>query len=297
LHLDAERGKPAVAVIVASGTIYDGKQRAGNIGGDTLAAQLREAAREDDIKALVLRIDSPGGSGFASEIVRGALLEFRASGKPIVASMSSVAASGGYWIAAPADEIWASETTLTGSIGVLSAFPSFVRGLAEIGITSDGVGTTALAGGPDPTRALDPKWRSVLGQLNSNAYDRFLDVVAEGRALDRAKVAEVAEGRVWTGEQAVSNGLVDKLGNLEQAITAAAQLAKLDDYSTRWLEPPADWRARLMAAFAGAPDALMAQVLGVEAAETLRRGLVLETLLGASDPRTPWALCTACGVY
>jgi protease-4 len=296
-RLDGERGKPAVAVLVASGTILDGRQPAGNIGGDSLSAQVREAARDDDVKALVLRIDSPGGSGFASEVIRGALLEFRASGKPLIASMGSVAASGGYWIAAPANQIWASETTLTGSIGVLSAFPSFARAMTEIGVTTDGVGTNPLAGGPDPLRGLDPRWASVLGQLNANAYQRFLGVVSEGRSLSVDKVEALAEGRVWTGAQAAQNGLVDELGSLERAIAAAAKLANLDTYATRWIEPPGDWRTRLLAAFSRAPDTLLAGVLGAPVADALRRAEGLQALLGAADPRTPWALCTACAAF
>ncbi len=191
--------KPAVALIVASGTILDGEQPPGSIGGDTLAEQVRDAADDEDIKALVLRIDSPGGSGFASEVVREALLEFRKKGKPLVASMGSVAASGGYWIASPADEIWAAPTTITGSIGVLSAFPSFSRGLGEIGITTDGFGTTAIAGGLDPSRPLSPQWEQILRLSNENAYQRFLSIVSEGREMPVEKVAGIAEGRVWTG--------------------------------------------------------------------------------------------------
>ena len=294
LHTDGERDKPAVAVLVASGTILDGRQPAGSIGGDSLAEQVREAARDDDVKALVLRIDSPGGSGFASEVIRGALLEFRATGKPLVASMGSTGASGGYWIAAPANEIWASETTLTGSIGVLSVFPDFSRTLKQIGITTDGVATNPLAGGPDPSRPLDPRWASVLGQLNTHAYQQFVGVVAEGRSLTPERVHEIAEGRVWTGAQAAANGLVDKLGNLDAAVASAAKLAGLEDYTTRWLEPPGDWRARLLATFTLAPEVLLQGSVLSPVLEATRRARDLQAVLAGADPRTPWALCTAC---
>ena len=237
--------------------ILDGERPAGNVGGDTLARLILQAADDEDVAALVLRIDSPGGSGFASEIIREALLAFRDSGKPLVASMGSVAASGGYWIAAPADEIWASPTTITGSIGVLSAFPSFSRGLAELGVSNDGVATTRTAGGLDPTRPLSPAMTKVLELANHDAYRRFIGVVAEGRNMAPERVAEVAEGRAWSGAQAAQNGLVDHLGDLDGAIAAAARLATLEDYRTRWIEEPRSWagalleRLSLVAAIAG----------------------------------------------
>ena len=285
--------KPAVGVIVASGTILDGEQPPGSIGGDTLAQLVREAADDDDIKALVLRIDSPGGSGFASEVVREALLEFREKGKPLVASMGSVAASGGYWIAAPADEIWASPTTITGSIGVLSAFPSFARGLGEIGITTDGLGTTAIAGGLDPSRPLSPEWEQILRLSNDNAYRRFLSIVSEGRKMPVDAVAAIAGGRVWTGARALQNGLVDKLGSLDEAVASAASLAKLEDYDTRPLDPPADWRQELVRALNGGQAAMFRHVgesLGLVRADAQP----LLRLLQEANPMAPYALCAAC---
>ncbi len=295
-ELDGERGEAVVGVIVASGMILDGKQPAGNVGGDSLAALVREAARDDSVKALVLRIDSPGGSGFASEIIREALLEFRATGKPLVASMGSVAASGGYWIAAPADEIWASATTLTGSIGVLSAFPSIARGLNELGINNDGLGTTSIAGGMDLSRPLSPQLEAVLRMANEHTYRRFVDIVADGRKMSPEKVEEVAQGRAWTGTQAQANGLVDQLGNLEQALAAAARLAKLDSYDTRYIEEPASWSSQLLARLSLSPDTLLGKALS--GAHLLYLPPEPLTLLGRlQDPRSQYAICTVCAVF
>ncbi len=295
-ELDGERGEAVVGVIVASGMILDGKQPAGNVGGDSLAALVREAARDDSVKALVLRIDSPGGSGFASEIIREALLEFRATGKPLVASMGSVAASGGYWIAAPADEIWASATTLTGSIGVLSAFPSIARGLNELGINNDGLGTTSIAGGMDLSRPLSPQLEAVLRMANEHTYRRFVDIVADGRKMSPEKVEEVAQGRAWTGTQARANGLVDQLGNLEQALAAAARLAKLDSYDTRYIEEPASWSSQLLARLSLSPDTLLGKALS--GAHMLYLPPEPLTLLGRlQDPRSQYAICTVCAVF
>jgi len=297
-HFDLveDKGKPAVGVLVAKGMILDGDQPAGNVGGDTLARLILKAAEDEDIAALVLRIDSPGGSGFASEVIREALLKFRASGKPLVASMGSVAASGGYWIAAPADEIWASPTTITGSIGVLSAFPSFARGLAELGINSDGVATTRTAGALDPTRPLSPQMHRVLELSNAAAYRRFIEVVAEGRNMSSEAVAAIAEGRVWTGTQAAGNGLVDHLGGLEEAVAAAARLATLESYRTQWIEQPRSWANDLLASLSLSQESLLATLLGralggAPAQEPLR-------LIGSlRNPHTQYALCTVCAVY
>lgn len=294
-ELESDSGRPAVGVLVASGVILDGEQPPGNVGGDTLAAAIREAAKDEALRALVLRIDSPGGSGFASEVIRESLLEFRESGKPLIASMGSVAASGGYWIAAPADEIWAAATTVTGSIGVLSAFPSFSRALEAMGVNNDGLGTTALAGGLDPSRPLLPQWERILRLVNEHAYRQFLGVVAEGRDMEIAQVAAVAEGRVWTGDQALKIGLVDHIGGLDEAVAAAAKRAGIENYRTRFLEPPADWRTRLLRTLALGPGSLSAwlrEAAGLPAWSELPAPLAL--LAHAPDPRGQYALCLAC---
>ncbi len=223
---------PNIVVITAAGTIVDGEAPTGRAaGGDTIADQLKKAREDDKIKAVVLRIDSPGGSAFASDIIRDEILAIKAAGKPVVASMGSLAASGGYWIAAAADEIWASPTTITGSIGIFGFFNTFENTAAEIGVFVDGVGTTSLSPilatgiGPLPQSAAD-----ILQQSTENGYDRFLTIVGEGRGLEKSYVDSVGQGRVWIGEKALELRLVDKLGTYDDAIVAAAALAKLDKY-------------------------------------------------------------------
>lgn len=223
---------PNVVVITAAGTIIDGEAPTGRAaGGDTIAAQLRKAREDDKIKAVVLRVDSPGGSAFASDIIRDEVLAIKAAGKPVVASMGSLAASGGYWISAAADEIWAAPTTITGSIGIFGYFNTFENTAAEIGVYVDGVGTTDLAPilatgiGPLPASAAD-----IIQQSTENGYDRFLTIVGEGRGLDKEYVDSVGQGRVWIGEKAIELKLVDKLGTYDEAIEAAAKLAGLEKY-------------------------------------------------------------------
>ncbi|WP_428408764.1 signal peptide peptidase SppA [Hyphococcus sp.] len=228
----ADGSDPNVVVITAAGTIIDGEAPTGRAaGGDTIAAQLRKAREDDKIKAVVLRVDSPGGSAFASDIIRDEILAIKAAGKPVVASMGSLAASGGYWISAAADEIWASPTTITGSIGIFGYFNTFENTAAEIGVYVDGVGTTDLAPilatgiGPLPASAAD-----IIQQSTENGYDRFLTIVGEGRNLDKTYVDSVGQGRVWIGEKALELKLVDKLGTYDDAIAAAASLAGLEKY-------------------------------------------------------------------
>ncbi|MEO1251666.1 MAG: signal peptide peptidase SppA [Pseudomonadota bacterium] len=223
---------PNVAVITASGAIVDGEAPLGeNAGGDTIAALLRKARDDENVKAVVLRVDSPGGSAFASEIIREEILAIKEAGKPVVASMGSLAASGGYWISAPADEIWASTTTLTGSIGIFGYFNTFENTAAEIGVFTDGVGTTELSPilatgiGPLPSNASD-----IIQQSVENGYDRFLSVVGEGRDLEKAYVDSIGQGRVWIGGKARELKLVDSIGGLDEATAAAARLANLEKY-------------------------------------------------------------------
>lgn len=227
-----------VGVIVASGMIVDGDQPPGVVGGDSLARLIARARDDKHIRSLVLRVDSGGGSAFASEIIRNELLKFKQSGKPVLVSMGSIAASGGYWIAADADEIWATPGTLTGSIGIFGAFPTVQRSLAEIGVHTDGVGTTDVAGALRIDRPLNPIVGRALQSGVEHGYRQFLTIVAEGRNMLVEQVASLAEGRVWSAQDAVQLGLVDRLGSLDDVIEAAAQLASLDDYSVEWVEPP-----------------------------------------------------------
>lgn len=223
-----------IAVLVAQGAIVDGEQPAGTVGGDTLARQIRHARDNAAVKAVVLRIDSPGGSAFASEQIRRELELTRQAGKPVIASMSSVAASGGYWIAAGADEVWAAPTTLTGSIGIFALFPEVSQPLKRLGVTVDGVATGPLAGVPDPRRPLDPQAAQAMQLGIEHGYRRFLDTVAKARRMPTGEVDAVARGRVWTGETALELGLVDHLGGLDAAIAAAARRAGVEHYSALW---------------------------------------------------------------
>ena len=225
-----------IAVIVASGSILDGTQPPGSIGGDSTAATIRRAIEEDDVKALVLRVDSGGGSAFASEIIQRELQVFRESGRPVVVSMSSVAASGGYWISMGADEIWASPTTITGSIGVGATIPTFSRSLDRIGVHVDGVGTTRLSGQDNLMRALGDDFAAMVQHSIERVYADFIGNIAEYRDKSVEDVDTVARGRVWIASDAQEFGLVDELGNLEDAIASAAALADLpeDEYGVRY---------------------------------------------------------------
>ncbi len=228
-----------IGVIIAEGNILPGKQPPGLIGGDSLAELIRKARENEQIKGLVVRINSGGGSAFASEIIRQELLELQKKGKPVVVSMGAVAASGGYWIAADADEIWASEATLTGSIGIFGAIPTFEKTLASVGIHSDGTGTTPLAAGLDITQPLPEPLKGAIQQAVTHNYDQFLEIVANGREIEKSRVGELAEGRVYDGKTALSLGLVDKLGTLDEAVQAAAELAGVTDFNAEYIRPPA----------------------------------------------------------
>ena len=226
---EALSSKPVdkVAVIVASGEIVPGEQSPGTIGSDTLAQQLRDARFDDDVKAVVLRIDSPGGSTFASEVIRREIDELKAAKKPVVASMSSLAASGGYYIAMDADRIVASPATLTGSIGIFAMFPTFHRSLERIGVHTDGVGTTALSGEFRADRPMNDATKDMLQQSIDYEYQRFIGHVAKSRKQEVAAIHAIAQGRVWSGTDARRLGLVDQLGGYQDAINLAAKLAKL----------------------------------------------------------------------
>jgi protease-4 len=239
----SRKGKKKVGVIVASGEILDGEQPPGTIGDDSLVDLIRQAREDDDIAAVVLRVDSPGGSMMASEVIRRELNALKAAGKPLIASMSSTAASGGYYIAMDADEIWASPATLTGSIGVFAVFPTIERTLQKIGITVDGIGTTPLAGALRIDRTLTDHERELLQLSVEHAYRTFTSHVANARRQTPETVDSIAQGRVWSGRDAQRIGLVDRLGTYEQAIAAAAKRAKLGtEFDVEVIEPPFGWR-------------------------------------------------------
>ena len=252
--------KRAVGVVVASGEILDGAQPSGTVGGTSTAALLRQAREDDDIKAVVLRIDSPGGSVFASEQIYREVQALRAAGKPVVASMGDVAASGGYYIAAPADEIYASANTITGSVGVFATIPTFDRTLAKLGVQVDGVGTTALSGVLRLDRPLKPETEQLLQASVDHTYAQFVQRVAAGRHLTAAAVNDIAQGRVWAGADALRQGLVDHLGGYRDAIRAAATRARLPKgYEVRLIEPELSMTEQLLLNMRGA----LARVAGL----------------------------------
>jgi len=263
-----QKGGEAVAVVVAKGDILDGKQPAGTIGGDSTAALIRRARQDEKAKAIVLRVDSPGGSAFASEVIRRELVLAREAGKKVVVSMGSLAASGGYWISSASDEIWASPSTITGSIGIFGLFPTVEKPLAKyLGIRVDGVGTSKLSGALRLDRPLSPELARILQAGISRGYEEFLARVAEARKLTRDEVDKVARGRVWSGADAKERKLVDKLGGLPEAIASAAELAKLEKgYRTWWVQEELPWKQRLLRDLASG-RARVARAFGLEATE------------------------------
>ena len=241
-----------VGIIVAAGTISDGDEPQGSIGGRSTSELIRHAREDDAIKALVLRVDSGGGSAFGSELIRRELELTRKAGKPVVISMSDVAASGGYWITTSADKVIADPATITGSIGVFGIIPTIDRTLDKLGVHTGGTATAWAAGAGDIRRPIDPRLASVVQSSVGYVYNEFLGRVAQARQITREQVGEIAQGRVWTGRQAHDRGLVDELGGLPAAVRAAASLAKLGaDYRTSYLESePKGWY-RLLASLPG----------------------------------------------
>ncbi|MEH8017733.1 signal peptide peptidase SppA [Rheinheimera muenzenbergensis] len=225
-----------VALIVARGVIVDGSAKAGAIGGDSTAALLRKARHDDKVKAVVMRVDSPGGSAYASEVIAQEIRLLREAGKPVIASMGSVAASGGYWISAPTNEIWAEPTTITGSIGIFGLLHTAENVMPTLGLNVDGVGTSELAGlsgGLPLFKGLQPAAKDLFQLLIERGYREFLSMVGENRNMSTADVDKVAQGRVWTGAKALELGLVDKLGSLDDAVKAAADKAGLNNYDVK----------------------------------------------------------------
>jgi len=298
LQTDPDASK--IGVIVARGTILAGPQPAGKIGADTQSDLIRRARLDDNVAAVVLRIDSPGGSALASEIIRNEIELTRQAGKPVIASMSSIAASGGYWISSAADEIWASPTTITGSIGIYGAFVTLERSLDSLGIHSDGVGTTQLADAFDPARPLNPKVADAMQLVIENNYRRFINLVAEGRSLDSGEVEKVAQGRIWAGQTAKELGLVDQFGHLQDAVQSAAELASLEAYDVIYIEPEPTAREKLIRrmnrlfsnVFSGALERPVHPVVQVYG----DFGRDLEQILELNDPRGIYAYCLMCEI-
>ncbi len=233
---ELELGKPAIAVVVAEGDIVDGDQPPGLVGGDSTARLIRKAREDDDVKAIVLRVDSPGGGVFPSEVIRREVELTKKAGKPVVASMGDVAASGGYWISMNADEIVASESTITGSIGIYGLWFNVPQAMGKLGLRTDGVGTSWLSGAINPTREYDPRLGTVIQSVIDRGYAEFVGKVATARGKSAEEVDTVARGRVWSGEQARERGLVDTLGTFADAVASAAERAGVDDYQVRYVE-------------------------------------------------------------
>ncbi|AQQ01420.1 signal peptide peptidase SppA [Pseudoalteromonas aliena] len=295
-----------VAIVVARGTIVDGERRAGEIGGDSTAALLRKARLDDKVKAVVLRIDSGGGSMFASEVIRAEVLALKAAGKPVIASMSSVAASGGYWIASAANEIWAAPSTITGSIGVFGTFMTFEKTLSKIGVYSDGVATTEMAGF-SITRPLNEKMGQVIQMSVEEAYGRFLNVVADARNMTPEQVDKIAQGRVWIASQALELGLIDKLGDKQDAIDAAAALAKLNHFEVKTIKQDLSPQQQMMQDVFG--NASVKSMLGLQTQNTSvlatqanlqsvisQLSSEVENLKDYNDPQGVYARCLVCTI-
>jgi protease-4 len=290
-----------VAVIVAKGTILTGNQKPGTIGGTSTAALLRQARDNDNVKAVVLRVDSPGGSAYASEIIRQEVELLKAAGKPVVASMGTYAASGGYWISAPADKIYASPTTITGSIGIFGFFMTFENTLSKLGIYTDGVGTTDIAGF-GITRELTPGMANII-QLNiERGYRDFVELVANNRNMTTAQVDAIAQGRVWSGSKALELGLVDALGDLDNAIEAAAQLANLENYDRLLIEKEKSPRTLFLQSLLGQASMFFGQPTDSYYSENTLTSLIstlsleLKQLAQLNDPQGIYSFCLACDV-
>jgi protease-4 len=289
-----------IAVVVGTGEILPGEHPPGTIGSDTMAAQLRDARLDDAVKAVVLRIDSPGGSTFASDVIYREVLELRKVGKPVVASMSSLAASGGYYIAMAADQIYAHPSTLTGSIGIFAMLPTFQRSLEKLGVRTDGVGTTTLAGDFRLDRELGPAARGIMQLSVEHGYRDFIGKVAAARSMTVEQVAAIAQGRVWSGADARRLGLVDKLGGYDDAIEEAARLADLgDDFSVEVYDDGIGigemlgLRIQVLAARTFAPLLPRAWLPSLPAAfEPLLSHV--QRIQRLKDPRNTYAFCLAC---
>lgn len=306
-YLKARRLRPerpgtgdAVGVIVASGEILDGEQPPGTIGGDSTAELIRQARHDDDIKAIVLRVDSPGGSAFASEVIRRELVLARKEGKPVVVSMGTLAASGGYWISTASDEIWASPNTITGSIGIFGMFPTIEKPLEKyLGVRVDGVGTNWLAGALSPARPLDPRAGQLIQSIVNDGYQDFLKRVAEARKKPVAEVDRIARGRIWSGADAKRLGLVDQLGGVDQAIASAGKRAKIEGKPrVVWVEKELTWQENLAReAFSSAAPLLgkARAARGNAATASLRKmEKDLKALAAWNDPNGVYAHCM-CG--
>ena len=273
----------AIGIVNVAGTIVDGEAEAGSAGGDTVAALIRKAVAEKDLKAIVLRVDSPGGSALASEKIRLALIEAKSSGLPVIVSMGNVAASGGYWVAMAGDKIFAEPSTITGSIGVFGILPTLENALARYGVTSDGVKTTPLSGQPDLIGGTNAVTDKLFQAGVEDIYGQFLALVSTARKIPLAKVSEIAQGRVWDGGTARQLGLIDAFGSLDDAVAEAAKRAKIapDDIRRVTLEAKPDYFSNLLSEWASVKTINRSDVL-----TRLIRHQQLSFLAGFADAAT-----------
>ncbi|EAW1036255.1 signal peptide peptidase SppA [Salmonella enterica] len=302
-YYDYSLKKPAdsggtIAVIFANGAIMDGEETPGNVGGDTTASQIRDARLDPKVKAIVLRVNSPGGSVNASEVIRAELAAAKAAGKPVVVSMGGMAASGGYWISTPANYIVASPSTLTGSIGIFGVINTVENSLSSIGVHSDGVSTSPLAE-ISMTKALSPEVQQMMQLSIEYGYRRFITLVAEARKRTPEQIDKIAQGHVWTGEDAKANGLVDSLGDFDDAVAKAAELAKLKQWHLDYYQDEPTVLDMVMDSMTGSvramlPGAIQAMFPAplVSAANTVKAEG--DKLAAFNDPQNRYAFCLTC---
>ena len=289
-----EENLPLIAIIPVEGTLIPGDSEEGMAGSDTINDYIDTALEAEDLAAIVLRVNSPGGSVFASDLIRRKLREVADADISIVVSMGTIAASGGYWIAAEADEIWALPTTLTGSIGAFSAFPT-IEGIVEyIGVTVDGVGTTPLAGAASLNRGLSPEMASIVQALAYGAYDDFIELVASGRDMSEQAVREVADGLVWTGAEAAERGLVDELGGLDEAVAAAARLAGVEEWRTARTRLPPSFESVLLQELSRSFGMVAAPLGGWFESLVSAFKPAIKSLSSLRDPMHVYAQCLPC---
>lgn len=302
-YYDYSLKKPAdnggtIAVIFANGAIMDGEETPGNVGGDTTASQIRDARLDPKVKAIVLRVNSPGGSVNASEVIRAELAAAKAAGKPVVVSMGGMAASGGYWISTPANYIVASPSTLTGSIGIFGVINTVENSLSSIGVHSDGVSTSPLAE-ISMTKALSPEVQQMMQLSIEYGYKHFITLVAEARKRTPEQINQIAQGHVWTGEDAKANGLVDSLGDFDDAVAKAAELAKLKQWHLDYYQDEPTVLDMVMDSMTGSVRAMLPEAIQailpaplVSAANTVKAEG--DKLAAFNDPQNRYAFCLTC---
>ncbi|CDH04628.1 protease IV, a signal peptide peptidase [Xenorhabdus bovienii str. oregonense] len=309
---NSDQSNSNIAVIIAEGTIMDGRQSEGIVGGDTIAEQLREARLNPNIKAIVLRVNSPGGSISASELIRSELVAIREgttvknkeghtvkeNQKPIVVSMGGLAASGGYWISTPANYIIADKNTLTGSIGVFGVLNTYEKGLNYLGVNTDGISTHPLAD-ISVTKGLNPMFSDVMQLSIENGYHKFIKLVAQSRQKTQNEIKEIAQGRVWSGSDAKKNGLVDQLGDFDDAVNKAAQLAGIKTVSLNWMQPELSFSEKLMLEFSSSAQALLPNALQsmlpapiAQIAQDMKQQAVFYNRM--NDPQNIYTFCLNC---